>query len=145
MSETPPESPAQQSILTSIKKSLGLAEDYTVYDLDLVLHINSVLSDLHQLGVGPDAGFEIVDDSATWIDFLGDDPRLNNVRSYTYLAVKMLFDPPTVGYVLTAWEKMLEKAEFRVLIASDEIKNPLPEPEVVVEEDLFGDPVIVNP
>lgn len=112
------------SILADTKKALGLAPDYTPFDADIILHINAVLSDLNQLGIGPDLGFEILDDTATWTEFLADDLRLNGVKSYLYLRVKMLFDPPNVGYVLTSLEKMIEKAEWRINMAREEIKYP---------------------
>ena len=83
-----------ESILTSIKKLLGIDEDYKHFDQDLIMHINSVLMILTQLGVGPSTGFSIVDETATWKDFLGIDPRFESVRSYIYLKVRLLFDPP---------------------------------------------------
>jgi hypothetical protein len=88
------------SILDSTKKILNLASDYTVFDQDIILHINSVFSTLNQLGVGPVAGFMIEDNTPVWSDFLEGDLRLNNVKTYMYLRVRMLFDPPTLGY---AW------------------------------------------
>lgn len=121
------------SILVETKAALGLAADYTPFDPEIIMHINSVLSDLNQLGIGPEAGFEITDDSQTWTDFLADELRLNNVKSYVQLSVKMKFDPPSVGYVLTAMEKQLEKAEWRINVAREEITYP-PVVEVPVEE-----------
>ena len=88
------------SILTSIKKLLMLAEDDTSFDADIIMHINTVLSILNQFGVGPDEGFTITDKTATWQQFLGSYPNLDAVRSYVYLKVKMLFDPPTSGAVI---------------------------------------------
>lgn len=142
------------SILTSVKQSLGLAEDYTVYDPELIMHINSVLGTLHQLGVGPDDGFEIADKTETWDHLLTNegalfpDKRLNPVKSYMYLRVKMLFDPPSVGYVVTSTEKMIEQAEWRITNAQDNILHPYVPP--VVTDDgldvvLDPDEVIINP
>jgi hypothetical protein len=122
-----------QSILTSTKKALGLSEDYTPFDPELIMHINSVLSEFHQLGIGPDAGFEITDETATWSDFLADDPRLNGAQSLLYLQVKMLFDPPTVGYVVTALEKQIEQKQWRLNTAREDIVHPVPDP---VPEDV---------
>ena len=82
------------SILTSIKKLLGIVEEYTYFDQDLIMHINSVLFILTQLGVGPSEGFLIEDDKATWDDFIGDKTNINSVKSYVGLKVKLLFDPP---------------------------------------------------
>lgn len=120
------------SILISIKKALGLAEDYTVFDPEIIMHINSVLADLFQLGVGPEDGLFIASASDTWDELIGIDRRLNAVKSYVFLRVKFLFDPPTVGYVLTSLEKLIEKAEWRITVAQDEILHPAPQPQPVV-------------
>jgi hypothetical protein len=114
------------SILTDTKKALGLADDYTAFDPDIIMHINSVISTLNQLGVGPPEGYAIASDTGTWTELIGDEKRLNNVQSYLYLRVKMLFDPPSVGYVLTALEKMILEAEWRIMVAQDEILYPAP-------------------
>lgn len=133
-----------ESILTSIKTTLGLAEDYVVFDKEIILFINTVLADMHQLGVGPASGYAILDKDNKWDEFLGvvvqDDltevqnPVLNNVKSYVSMRVKMLFDPPEVGYVLTAYEKLIEQAEWRITVAQDEISRPVTTA-VVVEDD----------
>lgn len=125
------------SILSDTKKALGLADDYTPFDAEIIIHINSVLGTLNQLGVGPEEGYAIENKNQTWDDLLNDDPRLNSVQSYVYLKVKMLFDPPSVGYVLTAMEKMILEAEWRVTVAQDEIKVPPPPPAEVVSTDPF--------
>ena len=82
------------SILTSIKKLLGIAEEYQVYDADLIMHINSVFSILTQLGVGPADGFSIEDDDALWTDFIPEKSKIEFIKSYMHLKVKLLFDPP---------------------------------------------------
>ena len=74
-----------QSILDSTKKALGLDKEYTAFDVDIVMHINTVFATLTQLGVGPTVGFAIEDATPEWEAYLGDDPRLNSVRSYMYL------------------------------------------------------------
>ena len=86
----------EESILTSVKKMLGPEEDYEHFDPDLIIHINSVLATLNQLGVGPDEGFSIEDKNAKWSDFITDERLLNLVPTYVYLKVRLLFDPPTV-------------------------------------------------
>lgn len=121
------------SILGDVKKALGLAADYEAFDADITMHINSVFADLNQLGVGPEAGYAIATAADTWDELIGDEKRLNAVKSYVYLAVKMLFDPPSTGYVLTSMEKLIEKAEWRLTVAADEINNP---PLIPVEEVL---------
>ena len=106
----------EQSILTSTKKILGIAEDYTVFDLDILTHINTAFSTLTQLGVGPADGFMIEDASALWTDFdpVDDHLNFNSVKSYVFLKVKMLFDPPTTSYLLSASEKQLQELEWRL-------------------------------
>lgn len=102
------------SILNSVKKNLGIASDYDVFDPDILMYINSVFSTLNQLGVGPTDGFMIEDDSATWDTFLGDDPRLNHIKTYVYLRVKLLFDPPTTSYLIDALDKQRHELEWRI-------------------------------
>ena len=104
------------SILTSTKKILGIEEDYTAFDPDIITHINSVFSTLNQLGLGPMEGFMIQDATATWGDFLLDDPRLNNVKSYVYLRVRILFDPPTTSYLLEAMKEQYKELEWRLSV-----------------------------
>lgn len=105
----------ENSILVSIKKFLGLSAEYTPFDLDVIMHINSVFSTLTQLGVGPKEGFPIVDETNTWDQFISDeDPRYNSIRSYIFLKVKLLFDPPTSTAVLQSYEKMVSEYEWRL-------------------------------
>ncbi len=104
----------EASILTSTKKVIGIAEDDTTFDLDIIIHINSVFSDLQQIGIGPEDGFMIEDDSAEWDDYLQGDNGLNNVRTYMFLRVRMVFDPPQTSFLLTAMEKQLAQLETRI-------------------------------
>jgi hypothetical protein len=101
------------SILASIKKALGVGEDDS-FDPEIILHINSVLSTLNQLGVGPAQGFQIEDEAATWESFLGDDPRLNNVKTYVYAKVRLVFDPPSTSFTIQAFKDIASEAEFRI-------------------------------
>ena len=104
-----------ESILTSIKKLLGIAEDYTHFDNDIIIHINSVFMILTQLGVGPSEGFYIEDDSAIWTDFISDPTKLQAVKTYIYLKVKMVFDPGSVGSsTLAAYERQIQELEWRL-------------------------------
>lgn len=112
------------SILLETKKELSLADDAEGFDPELIIHINSVLADFSQLGIGPDDGFEITGSTEEWSDFLGDEPRLNAAKSLMFLRVKMLFDPPTLGYLITSYEKLIEKTEWRLNTAIEEIKHP---------------------
>lgn len=108
-----------ESILTSIKKLLGIGEDYTHFDADIIMHINSVFAVLTQLGVGPSEGFSIEDDLATWSEFLPDDPRLNTVKSYMYMKVKLLFDPPTGSAHMEAMNRVISEFEWRLNVAAE--------------------------
>lgn len=104
-----------ESILTSTKAALGLAEDHTAFDTELVLFINSVLSRLVQLGVGPqDAGFRITDKNDTWDQFMGPSAKLEMIKGYMYNRVKLYFDPPEIGFVLTMMKEMVEKDEYLI-------------------------------
>lgn len=102
------------SILTSIKKLLGIAEEDTSFDQDIIMHINTVFTILTQLGVGPSGGFYIEDDSAIWDDFVSDDPRLNSIKTYIYMKVRMMFDPPTMSSVAEAMNKNISELEWRL-------------------------------
>lgn len=107
------------SILTSIKKLLGITEECTEFDTDIIMHINSVFSILTQIGVGPSEGFFITDSLSVWGDFLPDDPRLESVKSYMYLKVKLLFDPPDRTAVMEATNRMIAELEFRISVMVD--------------------------
>ena len=108
-----------ESILTSIKKLLGIEEEYTQFDNDIIMHINTVFLNLTQLGVGPTEGFLIEDDTATWYDFIGDSNQLQAVKSYMYLKVKLLFDPPLTSSVIESMNRMIAELEWRLNVAVD--------------------------
>lgn len=121
----------EESILTSTKKILGLPEDHTEFDLDVITHINSVFSDLTQLGVGPVGGFDIQDATPDWTSYIADDSvLLNMIKTYMYLRVRHLHDPPTTSFVLSALEKQIEKMEWRINVhrESTEWVDPNPAP-----------------
>lgn len=102
------------SILTSVKKSLGLEASYTDFDADIILFINSVFATLNQLGIGPEQGFAIEDATPTWDAFLGSDLRLNNVKAYMYLRVRLLFDPPGNSFAIDSMAKQITELESRI-------------------------------
>lgn len=107
------------SILTSVKKALGIAAEYTHFDPDLIMHINSVFSILNQLGVGPEKGFIISNEYNTWSEFIADNPKLEFVKSYMYLKVKLLFDPPTSSAVAESTKRLTDELEWRILTAAE--------------------------
>lgn len=110
-----------QSILNSIKKVIGIHPDDDSFDEDIVMHVNSVFSTLAQLGVGPAEGFMIEDDSATWDTFLGADPRLlNSVKTYIYLKVRLVFDPPNTSFVIESMNKQIQELEWRLNVQREE-------------------------
>lgn len=123
------------SILTSTKKALGLDEGYEAFDPDIIMHINSVLSTVNQLGVGPALGFMIEDKEALWETFLGSDPRLNNIKSYVYLRVRMLFDPPQTGFHTKAMEDQIKELEWRINVQREDEHWVDPTPARVVYEE----------
>lgn len=112
------------SILTSVKKMLGIAEEYEHFDADLLMHINSTFSILHQLGVGPADGFMIEDKNSIWSDFISDESKYMLAKSYMFLKVKLLFDPPLSSAVLECYKTQISEYEWRLNItAEDCIKN----------------------
>lgn len=108
-----------ESILTSVKKMLGLSEDDGSFDMDIIMHINTVFTILTQLGVGPNEGFSISDASTTWDEYLPGDVRLNGVKSYMYAKVRMLFDPPQNGAVAEALNRNIAELEWRMNVVVD--------------------------
>lgn len=120
----------ENSILISTKKKLGLASDYDVFDVDIIDHINSAFSDLTQLGVGPAIGFMIEDDAATWDDFFGTDFQYNSVKTYVYLKVRMLFDPPPTSYLIAAMEKQIGEIAWRLNTHREETAWVDPDPPI---------------
>ena len=109
-----------ESILTSIKKMLGISEEYEHFDADIIMHINSVFMTLNQLGVGPSEGFYIEDDEAYWTDYISDLVKLQAVKTYVYLQVRLLFDPSSLGSAtLAAYERQIRELEWRLNVAAE--------------------------
>jgi len=114
-----------KSILTSVKQVLGLAEDYEVFDQDVLMHINSTLSTLHQLGVGPADGLAVWDKTTEWAALLNDDATLNMARSYVFLRVRLLFDSTTLtGPVIEAIKDQIKEVEWRLAVVVDPVYLP---------------------
>lgn len=112
------------SILDTTKKILGLESDYEAFDLDIILHINSVFFELQQLGVGPDKGFVINDKTSKWDEFIGEE-SINAVKSLMALKVKLLFDPPATSFHLKAIEDQIVKLEWRLNVHMEGVRHPL--------------------
>lgn len=112
------------SILKTVKKLVGIDENYDAFDLDIITHINSALSTLNQLGIGPEEGFMIDDDTATWDQLLGDDNRLNSVKSLIGLKVRVVFDPPATSFTLDAFNKQIEELQWRLNVYREGRDHP---------------------
>lgn len=108
-----------ESILNTIKAMLGPDSAYEAFDTEIIIHINSTLSTLAQLGVGPRKGFRITGANETWQDFIGEDVDLESVKTYIYCKVKMLFDPPSNSFVMKALEETCKELEWRLNVAVD--------------------------
>jgi hypothetical protein len=104
----------ENSILKSVKKVLGIDSTYTAFDEDILMHINSVFATLHRLGIGPEGGYHIEDDTALWTAFIGTDQRKNSVKTYVCLKVRLVFDPPQTSYLIEAMRKQIEELEWRI-------------------------------
>lgn len=111
-----------ESILTSIKKLLGIAEEYEHFDPDIIMHINSVFMILTQIGVGPSEGFAIEDETSTWTDFITDTTRVEAIKSYVYLKVRLIFDPPTSSAVIESITRTINELEWRINVAAESAK-----------------------
>lgn len=109
----------EESILTSIKKLLNISVDDKSFDQDVLIHINSVFMILNQMGVGTDNTFSITDGTSKWTDFLGDNKDLESVKTYIYLKVKMVFDPPANSSITEAYNRLINEYEWRLNSRSD--------------------------
>ena len=119
----------EDSILLSVAKYIGLPEDYSVFDPDLVMHINSELSTLAQIGAVPDTGFVITGSDETWDDLfdatdaVGGLPYTRNsvqfVKEFVFIRAKIIFDPPQSSFVLKSLEDKANELMFRIEVATD--------------------------
>lgn len=108
-----------ESILDSTKAKLGIVYDYTIFDAQIIDYINSTFLDLNQLGVGSEDGFSIEDNLSTWDEFVSNTLLMNAVKSYVYLKVRLLFDPPSNSGVVDAINKQIDKLEWRLRLSAD--------------------------
>lgn len=120
-----------ESILKSTKKLLGVAEDYSAFDMDIIININSAFSTLLQLGLGPSDGFYITGDMETWSDFIPDEQqnKFLDVCQYVYLSVKIIFDPPTSSSVLDAYQKRLDELTWRLNVMEETFREEVDDEE----------------
>ena len=108
-----------ESILTSIKKTIGIHPEDVAFDSDIIMHINSVFMILNQLGVGPSEGFRIKDNSTTWSEYIGEGSNLESVKSYIGLKVKLLFDPPSSSSAMEATNRLVNELEWRLNVETE--------------------------
>jgi hypothetical protein len=123
-----------ESILDSIKDALGLAPEYTVFDMAITMHINAAIGSLLQHGVGADTGFIVQDNTTIWSQYVSSLGYLNLVKQYIYTAVRLAYDPPQSGYGITALQEMLKELGWRIVVAVEK-ENPPADPFAVTDED----------
>ena len=121
----------EESILKSTKKILGLEDEYTPFDLDIITHINAAFSLLNQLGVGQAEGFSIEDDTAEWSEFIVPANQLHLVKTYIYLKVRVVFDPPGTSFLLEASNNQIKEYEWRLNVFREDELPPFVPPEEV--------------
>jgi hypothetical protein len=110
----------EASILKSTKKILGIDASYTAFDLDILTHLNAAFSILTQLGIGPEYGFVVESEDETWDDFVVSQPQKGLIKTYLYLKVRFLFDPPGTGYLVEAASNQIKEYEWRLTTMRDE-------------------------
>jgi hypothetical protein len=109
------------SILDTTKKMLGFDWDYTAFDIDIITHINSMFFTLQQIGVGPEAGFSIIDNTKTWSEYTAGN-TIEAVKSYMYLKVRMIFDPPANSFTLDAMKNSATEIEWRLNVHTEGVR-----------------------
>lgn len=121
--ETPVKPKTEDSILNSIKKLLGIMANCTDFDIDIIMHINTVFMTLNQLGVGPEKTYRIDDENNVWSEFLNEDVNFEAVKSYIHLKVKLLFDPPLSTAVIEAIKSSILELEWRINVQAESEKE----------------------
>lgn len=110
----------EESILTSVKKQIGITDVYDVFDSTLILHINSVFMILYQMGIGPKKSFHITNGNEVWSDFIPkDDPNMECIKTYMGLKVRLLFDPPTGSVHMESIKQLISELEWRLNFESE--------------------------
>jgi len=126
----------ETSILKSTKKVLGIGEDDTSFDEDIIIHINSAFSTLNDMGVGPVEGFSIEDEDSEWDEFVEDVAKQSKVKTVVYLRTRLVFDPPTTSFVLDALQKQLSEAEWRLNVSRESTEWKDPDPPAPADPEL---------
>ena len=108
-----------ESILLTIKKMLGLEPEYTPFDTDIIVLINSSLMRLHQLGIGPKDGFRIANDKQTWSELVGDREDLNSIQEFIFIKTKLIFDPPATSFVIQAYNDRANELEWCLMVEKE--------------------------
>lgn len=108
----------ENSVLNTIKAMIGPSVAYSGFDTDLTVHINSSLMYLAQMGVVPD-GTKIIDENTTWSDLIGDNDKLEGIKSYLYFKARIMFDPPANSTIMAAYNEEIKQLEWRMNIACD--------------------------
>lgn len=111
----------EESILTSVKHALGIDDpSYTPFDPDIIMHINSIINVLNQLGISPDdENFTVTDETTKWSDYRSDMTNLQMIKSYIYMRVRLLFDPPSSASVINVLNETIKELEFRLNVQVD--------------------------
>lgn len=107
------------SVLKTVKSALGVGTDYAPFDAELIVHINSVFSTLHQLGVGPETPYMIFGESNQWSEFIQDNDAIHSVKTYVYARVRLIFDPPTTSFAINAFENLCKELEWRLRVQGE--------------------------
>lgn len=121
------------SILDDVKKALGIPSEITDFDPDIIMHINSAFSTLHQLGLGPVDGFMIEDKTAVWSVYLQDNLTIMSVKTYVYLSVRYIFDPPQQSAHLQALKEKMTELEWRLNVVREGAIYPIVTSEYVLD------------
>lgn len=125
----------EESILNTIKDMLGVSKDDFSFDTDIIVHINTALMTLQQYGIGQKEGFRITDASQTWGEFLPEEKKVDATKTYVWLKVKMVFDPPQNSFVMSAYEEQARELEYRIKEQVEAYPGTVPESEETSDSD----------
>ena len=112
------------SILTTVKKQLGITEDYVAFDEQILVSINTTMAIIRQLGAGPGNALSVVDKTTTWSALMNGNTNLDELVSYIYLRVRLEFDPPTNSFVVDSMQNQIRELEYRICVECDTVVTP---------------------